>query len=127
MSSNSVIEIRKVVGARLAEIHPEVYYEFADDKAQFPYLVFDLPNSFDDGTYENFVMDIDGWDAPKGGDTMPLELMMAAADAVIHRQIIRVPGMAFIMYRENRLSPPDDDKKIRRRKIIYQIRTFTGG
>lgn len=120
------VEVRKAIQAALKTIHPRVFFQVADEEAEHPYLVFELSNSFDDGTLENFVLEVDGWDAPANGDTTALETMIHAADSVLHKQVLRPPGMAIALYRQNRLSLRDDEKRIRRRKYIYQARTYGG-
>lgn len=128
------IEIRKAIQAFLKSKHPRVYFEAASDKATYPYLVFDLPNSFTpDESSETFVLEIDGWDAPADGDTTALETLMSNVDDSsedrdgLHRKVILISGMAMIFYRESKIPLKDDNKLIRRRKYVYQIRTYAGG
>jgi len=121
-----VIEVRKAIQSLLKTVHPRVFFEVADKKKIYPYLVCDLPNSIDDGTMENFVLEVDGWDQPDNGDTTELETLMGTIDEVLHSAVIRPPGMALIIYRDNRLSLRDDDERLRRRKYRYQVRTFGG-
>lgn len=124
---SKVIEMRDAIGTFLETKHSEVYYETASDKVDFPYVVYDLPNAFSaDESTETFVLEVDVWDAPENGDTIPLETLIDEIDKGLHQEVIRTNGMAFVFYREKRLSLPDDNKKIRRRKIIYQVRTFGG-
>jgi len=119
-----VIEIRKMINTMLKSIHPRIYYRSAPDTAAFPYLVYDLPNSTDDGTLEQFILDVDAWDSTNG-DTTILETLIDSADKSLHRKTITVDdNLAVTFYRENRLTLTDDDPNIKRRKYIYQIRTF---
>lgn len=120
------VELRRIITTALLQVHPRVYFQVADEKADYPYLVFDLPNSMDDLSMEQFVLDVDGWDAPVGGDTMALETLMASVDTVLHRKTVLVNGLSATFYRENRLPLLDDNKQIRRRKYVYQIRTHGG-
>ena len=124
-------ELRTAIGTFLANIHNEVHFEEAPDDAEFPYLVYNLPNSFNDGTMENVVLEIDGWDDPRDGDTTALETMMEAVNGTeeepgLNRQVIQGGGYAFICYLDNRLNLRDDNPHIRRRKYRYQVRTFQG-
>ena len=119
-----VIEIRKIINIALKSIHPRVYYRSAPDTAVFPYLVYDLPNSTDDGTLEQFVLDVDAWESTNG-DTTGLETLIDSADKSLHRKTIIVDdNLAVTFYRETRLTLTDDDPNIKRRKYIYQVRTF---
>ena len=119
-----VIEIREIIQTALKFVHSRVYFESAPDTAVFPYLVYDLPNSNDDGTLEQFILDVDAWDT-SSGDTTGLETLIDSADKSLHRKTITVDdNLAVTFYRENRLTLTDDDPNIERRKYIYQVRTF---
>ena len=119
-----VIEIREIIQTALKSVHSRVYYRSAPDTAVFPYLVYDLPNSTDDGTLEQFVLDVDAWDSTNG-DTTGLETLIDNADKSLHRKTIIVGGdLAVTFYRESRLTLTDDDPNIKRRKYTYEVRTF---
>ncbi|MCI3922490.1 DUF3168 domain-containing protein [Paenibacillus sp. TRM 82003] len=94
----------------------------ATDDAQYPYIVYDLPNSVDDGTLENFDLDVDGWSI--SDDTNVIEDLMSKVDAALHRKSVVVGDLALTIYRENRLTLTDDDRRIKRRKYVYQVRTY---
>jgi hypothetical protein len=119
---SKIIELRKSIHSLLKSVHARVYFQNAPDNATYPYLVYDLPNSIDDGLMERFVLEVDGWDQSK--DTTTIETLMSNMDAEMHRKVVVVNGIAMIFYRENRLSLIDDDPRIRRRKYVYQIRTY---
>ncbi|MGJ9381531.1 tail completion protein gp17 [Salipaludibacillus sp. CF4.18] len=120
-----VIELRKIIKTALKSIHPHVHYQSAPDGSDFPYLVYDLPNSIDDGSLEQFVLDVDAWDVPANGDTTTVETLIDSADKALHRKTITVNNeLAVTFYRENRLPLTDDDPKIKRIKYTYEARTF---
>jgi hypothetical protein len=119
-----MIEIRKAILAELKAIHPRVYFQRASDTAVYPYLVYNLPNSTDDGTLENFVLDVDAWDNTT--NTTALETLIDSADHALHRKTIVVGTLSMTLYRENRLVLEDDDSRLARRKYIYQVRTYEG-
>ena len=131
---SKMINIQAYIQAYLESKHTRVYFEEPPKKPTYPYVVYDLPNSVDDGSLENFVLDVDGWDDNQ--DTTALETIMAAIDgdgkklnpSGLHRKTIIIPDVLSItFYRENRLALRDEDPSIRRRKIIYQARTYEGG
>jgi hypothetical protein len=118
-----VIELRKVILTALKTVHPRVYYQAAPDDAVFPYFVYNLPNSVDDGSLEQFVLDVDVWGVSL--DTTAIETLINSADRSLHRKTITVNNdLSMSFYRDNRLALTDDDPRIRRRKYIYQVRTF---
>jgi hypothetical protein len=118
-----VIEIRESLSTLLQTVHPRVYFYTAPDDAIMPYVVFDLPNSVDFGALENFVLDIDVWDDDP--DTTILETLINSIDEILHKKTILITNkLGFIIYRENRLNLTDDDPRIRRRKYVYQARTY---
>lgn len=120
-----MVNLRKVLKSLIKEAHPEVYFRKATKKAEYPYIVFNLPNSVDDGSLENFVLDVDCWDEPKNGDTTAVETVIAQVDAVLQRsRIVIDDSTAAVIYRDNRLVLDDDNPQIERRKYIYQVRTY---
>ena len=124
---NRPLEIIKEVRNLLLAVHPRVWPERAPDGAQYPYLIIALPNAVDQGDTEVYVMDVDGWDAPANGSPAALEQLMHLADQALQRKTIYLGGLAFTIYRDNRLTLEDDDRRIRRRKYIYQVRVHGHG
>lgn len=123
---SKVIVLSTAIVTLLTAKHPHIYCEIAPEHAPYPFATYNLENSVDDGTMENFVLEIDGWDAPENGDTIPLEMLMHELDLALNKQVIRSNGMAFVIYRDNRLPLTDPDKRLRGRRIRYQVRTFGG-
>jgi hypothetical protein len=117
------LELRTALQTLLKTLHARVFFNVAPDNAAFPYVVFDLPNSIDSGTLENFVLDIDVWD--NAADTTALETLIGTIDESLHKKsIIVTDKIGIILYRNNRLTLTDEDPHIRRRKYIYQARTY---
>lgn len=124
------IELKKIINAYLKTKHNRIYFQSAPEDAVYPYIVYDMPNSVDDGSMETFVLDIDGWDSTK--DTTTLETLMSVIDGNgnkltptgLNKKTVSINGeITATFYRENRLSLVDDDPKIIRKKYIYQIKT----
>lgn len=117
-----VLKIRKVITSLLKTVHLEVHHESATDDASYPFLVYDLPDSTDDGSMENFVLEIDGWDLPIDGDSTKLEVLMGEVDKLMHRKTTTIDGISLSFYREGRTTIRDPDKRLRRRQYTYQVR-----
>lgn len=121
-----VIEMRKALQALLLTAHDEVYYEEAPDGATYPYIVYNLIDSTDDGSLEQVMLEVDGWDAPISGNTIPLEEMMGNVDNVLHRAKIYSENVFFSIYRETRRNVPEPDSRLRHRYLEFQIRLMGG-
>jgi hypothetical protein len=122
---NKVLEIRKLIVAQLTQNQVRVFYQKAHEDAVSPYIVADLSNSIDDGTLEQFVLDLDGYMV--GTDSAQLEIAMKNADDALHRKTFYVTAsgkqLGITFYRENRLTYDETDRRIFRRRYVYQIRT----
>ena len=120
-----MLEIRKQLKTLMQATGKQVFYQKAAPNAVFPYLVFDIANSIDDGTLERFTLDVDGW----GNDenTYDMEQMMHLADQALHRTTLYIESageqLGISVYRENRLTFDETDRRVYRRRYIYQIRT----
>lgn len=117
-----MIDLRTALHQLLKQYHSQVYFMQAPDTATFPYVVYDLPNSFTDEQQEIFNLDIDIWD--HSTDTKALETLTNQLWKGLdgHRHIDS--KLQFSLYRENRLTLTDDDSSIKRRKLIFQLRYF---
>ena len=117
-----MIEVRKELNKYLKTLHPRVYFQIAPETATFPYIIYDLPNSFSDGEGgEIITLDIDGWDYNEIGDTTTIETLMQTIN-VIDKKTLSTEDMAVTFFLENKIPLIDDDKRIKRRKYVYSGR-----
>lgn len=117
-----MIELRKQLNKILKTIHPRVYYMKATDKKTFPYIVYDLPQSYSDGEQEIFNLDIDVWD--NNQDTTELETLSRIIWNELDRYHFIDEDMQFSIYRQGRFTIDDDDPRIKRRTLTFNIRYF---
>lgn len=125
-----MIKLRTELNKILKSIHPNiivdgksksrVYFQDANDEAPFPYLVYDLPQSYFDDDLEIFNLDIDLWDNKE--DTTELEILSQSIWNELNRYHFINEDMQFSVYRQNRLTIEDDDPRIRRRTLMFQLR-----
>lgn len=118
-----MIELRKIIQRQLKAIHPRVYFQAAPENAQFPYLVYDIVNIYDDGEGHQLVtFDVDGWDDE--ADTTELETLMKKVNQTLNKKTFVSGGSTVTFYLENKLPLTDDEVTIKRRKYTYQGRLF---
>lgn len=117
-----MINLRIQLNNILKSIHPRVYFQVAPDTATFPYIVYDLPNSFSNEEQDIFNLDVDIWD--NDSDTTEIETLsqLIWKDLHMYRHIDN--NIQFSIYRMNRLALTDDDVRIRRRKLIFQVKYY---
>lgn len=119
-----MINLRVQLNKILRTIHPRVYFQVATDTASFPYVTYDLPNSFINEEQDIFNLDVDIWDMPVNGDTTELEILSSAFWKGLNKYRYIDENIQFSIYRMNRLSLTDDDVRIKRKKLIFQIRYY---
>ena len=121
-----MIRLRTALKTFLITKHARVYFQAAPKDATYPYIVFHLPDILDDGEYQEQVLaEIDGWDLPADGDTTVLETLMANINS-INKSVLTATDMRAVFFLERKLSPPDDDPRIKRRKYIYLVKIYKG-
>ena len=112
------IELNKI----LKTIHPRVYFMKAPDTVVFPYVVYDLPQSYFDDGLEVFNLDIDVWDDKT--DTTEIETLAQSIWNTLHKYYFINNDIQFTTYRINRMTIQDDDPRIRRRTLMFNIRYY---
>lgn len=118
-----MLELRKELTKLLRAHHPIVFFVTAPKDASFPYVVFDLPNSFDNEQQEVFSLDVDVWD--NKDDTTEIETLSSILWKKMNYHHHVDEHIQFSIYRSNRL-PPLDEKEtdLKRRKLMFQLRYF---
>jgi hypothetical protein len=120
-----MIELRRALNAYLKTLHPRVYFQAAPDTAEFPYLVYDITNIFDDGEGQQIItLDIDGWDKPGNGDTTTLENLMSVVNEGLNKKTLTTDKIAVTFYLDSKIPLIEDDPRIKRRKYVYQGRLY---
>lgn len=117
-----MLELRKVLNTLLKTHHPQVYYQRATDKARFPYIIYNLPNSYDNEQQEVFALDVDIWD--NESDTTAIETLTGQMWKVFNSYHYIDNEIQFTTHRSSRLTLDEDDINIKRRKLIFELRCF---
>ena len=121
-----MIDLRKAILAKLKAIHPRVYFQRAPELSSFPYLVFDIPNIYDDGEgSETATVDVDAWDA--SADTTALETLITLVNTGLNKSTLTSGNLTATFYLDTKIPLTDDDPLIHRRKYIYQAKIYKRG
>lgn len=115
-----MIKLRTELNKILKTIHPRVYFQVSTDTTLFPYVTYDLPNSLTNEEQEVFVLDVDIWD--NATDTTAIETLANTIWKTLHKHRILNENMQVSIYRQNRLALTDDDTRIKRRKLIFELK-----
>lgn len=100
--------------------HSRVFFGSANKKASFPYVVFSFPNSFMISKQEVFVLDVDVW----GNDPDTTELDTISENIWRKLEDYRFidNSQQFTIYKDRRLMLDEDDRQVKRRKLIFNVR-----
>lgn len=126
-----MIELRKAIQTYLETVHPRVYFQDADPDAAYPYLVFDFDDiSSEDEAFDRAILDIEGWDQPVTGDTLPLYQLMETLDGDgdisnptgLRNRSIMTEDIVLVFRRSFKTGiPNDDDRTIKRVRYTYAV------
>lgn len=108
----------------MKSIHPRVYFQQALNTAAFPYVIYNLPNSFTNEEQEIFNLDVDIWDMPEEENTTEIEAIASAYWKALHKYKYIDDNIQFSIYRENRFTVEDEDSRIKRRRLVFQVRYY---
>lgn len=127
----NILELRKAIQTFLLTKTTRVYFENAPENAAYPYVVFNLPSSTENYQREDFRLEVDIWG--NSNDTTALETLVGNIDGDghisaatgLHRKHIYTNGVIQAdIYRESRLVITDPDESVKRRQLIYTVKTY---
>ncbi len=127
-----MLEIRKAIKQNIlpSGVSVKVRYDNARAGDPFPYIVFSFdPIVVQDESTEKFILNVDGWDEPMNGDSVPLETLMKQIDgngeldnpSGLNKKVIHTDEVTLILSRELRYSIPDKNKRLKRIRYTYQV------
>lgn len=129
-----MIKLRTQLNRILKSIHPNVtideknvsrvHFEDAPDTTPFPYIVYFFLPSHVNEEQEVIPMDIDIWDMPSDGDTTVIETLNDTVWKALRKYKYIDENIQFTIHGLNRYPLTDDDKRIRRRKLTFEIRYY---
>ncbi|EGS9998288.1 DUF3168 domain-containing protein [Clostridium perfringens] len=120
---SKTIELRKLIVKLLKEVNKSVFYENANDKTEYPYIVYNLDNMNTVNYPRNdSILTIDVWDRNK--DTVTVETLADKIEDILN--MLNKPSEKSFptFYLEDRMSIDDEDPLIRRRQLKFKIENY---
>lgn len=114
-----ILEFRKALVGILKEVADEVHYEKAPDTVPYPYIVYDLSELGNDGG--NNLLDLEVNLLDYGEDTETVEILSEETQRILHRRYFINDEIQFNSYKLTRMTVPEDDKNIRRKRLTFEI------
>lgn len=116
---NRTIELRKVLQILFKTITNNVHYEIAPDTSPYPYLVYE----FNELTYSygKSVLMLEVNILDYGTSTTFVETLADTLQDTLNKYYFINDKIQFTIYRGNRNTIQEEDKKIRRRRMIFEI------
>lgn len=120
---SKTIELRRFIVNLLKEVDKSVFYENANDKAKYPYIVYNLDNINTVNYPRNdIILTIDIWD--KNKDTITVEILADKFEEIFNMENKPSDKVLPTFYLENRMSIDDEDPLIRRRQLKFKIENY---
>lgn len=118
--------IRRMLQQRLQTLHPRVYFQRAASDAPFPYLVWELPATRDDGQAQGtLTLEVNGWDDQ--ADSAVLEQLMTAVRDGLNGLVAVGDTAVLLLHHESTLPINIEDEKVNGRKLTFRGRIFERG
>lgn len=120
---SKTIELRKLIVKLLKEVNKSIFYEKANNKAKYPYIVYNLDN-INTVNYPRYdsILTIDIWDRKK--DTVTVETLADKIEDILNMSNKPSDKSFPTFYLEDRMSIDDEDPFIRRRQLKFKIENY---
>jgi hypothetical protein len=117
-----MIDLIKVIYERLSPL-AQTFLEEGLQATNFPYITFTFNPSTENFQREIFILEVNVWDNQK--DTTALEELANDVNKALHRYKYYESGkIQTSVYRMNRGMVSDPDPTIRRRRLMFECKTY---
>jgi hypothetical protein len=123
-----LLKVYELINTILSDLGIEVYNEYIPQDKPFPYIKFSCPSIGEGESYrQNILLYVDIWD--KNTDIINIENLSNEVDLRLNRVKSITDTMQISIYRDNlwKLSIPDEDLEIRRRRLVYIVKIYKIG
>ncbi len=120
---SKTVELRKVIVSLLEQVTPNVSFDKADKKTQFPYSVYSM-NNVDLSSYprDDISVTVDIWD--KDIDSIRIETLTDKLEKILNRNNHPTDKILPTFYLVGRNSLEDEDPLIQRRQLKFIVKNY---
>lgn len=120
---SKTVELRKVIVSLLEQVTPNVSFDKADKKTQFPYSVYSM-NNVDLSSYprDDISVTVDIWG--KDIDSIRIETLTDKLEKILNRNNHPTDKILPTFYLVGRNSLEDEDPLIQRRQLKFIVKNY---
>lgn len=115
----NTIAIRTQLNKMFKTLNDNIYYEIADDDAPYPHLVYELKEIINDYGKTTYDLEVNIFDY--GNSTSAIEQLGDDLGYLLDKYYFINDEIQFASYKSTRIIVQEDDKKIRRRRLTFEI------
>lgn len=119
---SKTLELRKQLQIIFKTITDNIHYEIAPDNSPYPYLVYELSELT--YNYGKAVMQLEVNILDYGTSTSVVETLSDTLQDTLHKLYFINDKIQYSVYRRNRNTVQEEDKKIKRRRLIFEIQLY---
>lgn len=119
---SKTIELRTELQRIFKTITANVHYEIALDNSPYPYLVYETNELYHE--YGKTVMQLEVNILDYGTNTSTVESLADTLQKKLHKYHYMNNEIQFSIYRLGRITVQEEDKKIRRRRLTFEIQLY---
>ena len=116
---SKTLELRKQLQIIFKTITDNIHYEIAPDTSPYPYLVYELSELT--YNYGKAVMQLEVNILDYGTSTSVVETLSDTLQDKLNKYHFINDKIQFNIYRLNKITVQEEDKKIRRRRLTFEI------
>lgn len=96
-----------------------MHFETAPEKAVFPHMIVDIPNSYHQEGQFQLTLDIDVWD--KNASTVNVDAMVISIIDTLDRLHFNNEKIGFTCWLTNLLNVGSEDKTLKRTTAVFEV------
>lgn len=115
-------ELIRVIYSELKKIHDRVYQCEADEKAEYPFITFNIQTGMKTDTRYDDTLVVEIWDTNE--DTSDIENITDSIENHLDYKCINTNELSTVFYRETRSNSTQADDEVYCRELRFELQTY---